>query len=676
MNLIKLKLFSVLFLFFATANVAMANFIEEVKTPTPKELVKPNNEITPKDEVLQKAATPQKDEVVNLDEPPEEIEQLDGLPARSVRIDLQVVEGAEFYDVMVIPARRIWAEPLKFRVTNESPRVRLRLSPGKYSIQTRSVDAKKMPGRWSRRTDFWVQFRPILNAYPRPNEEIEPRSSKEESIVFEWPKVEKANYYFFRLKNAQGKILRMVITKQTFLRSDVKIDSDYSWVISPMSTKNEYKTLLRNDRLAPYQRFSVLTPDTDGRGTLIKITGHPKAYKYQFEVVGVDKTDETSQPSIVDSYDPSYRFRLPPGEYEMRARHIFPDETKSEWSPPARFFIKRFVPKLVGPTKDEEVESTSDDDSKVTLRWAKDETASKYKVFVFDSENKLILTETTSENFVTVKLPHEADYKWGVRAYSAREPASEMKPDQATGTFRINKYIPLEMNVAEEPSQFYGWAKHVSSMESYYGENYDNNSIVRQDIFGGEGEAAVGYWWRKTRFGVLAHASLAGFLYEGTIYNYTNYGLHLGYRHLLPNGDRVRVWLGVNYREIPEVLTHPFTTEVNYSKIKSMGPQLQGSFLRPIDDKWAFMATGSLFYSAEDRGTPLDTEQVPQLSYRLSLMGAYKYSSDIRLVGGYSYKVEAGAYYSADTPGAINKSQVSGHYLSLMLEYALEEKMK
>jgi hypothetical protein len=610
---------------------------------------------------------------------PEEIQSSESdIPARTVRIDLGKVEEAVEYDVLIKPTKKIWSEPFRFRVPSGDPKVRVRLSPGEYSVQTRSINAVRSPGKWSKPQIFWINFRSIANAYPSEGAEIVPKGSTAENIVFEWPAVEKANYYLFRLKNENGELIRTAITQQTWISSVVSINSKYSWQVNPMTSKNEWKVLVRKDAKANYTNFKITTPDDDARGTLVKINKHPRAIKYQFEVVSVAENDVTGEPSIVDSYEPTVRLRFPPGEYEMRARNIYSDNSISQWSAPSRFFIKQFMPRKIYPEIATEIDPTDNEKAKVPLKWTTDSKNAFFRVFVFDLEGNLVFSKRTKETEIIAEVPHNRKYRWTVRAYSSREPASGVVDpnDSDFNGFSVAEYIPLSLASGEEGSQLYGWAKHISSIEDYSSNNFEENARVKQTIFGGEGEGAIGYWSRKLRVGVLAHASLAGLIYEGQNYNYANYGVHVGKRFLLDNGDRLRVWLGVTYREMPEVITNPFTSKVVYSRINSLGPQLQTQYIRPLSDKWGLNFMGSVYLSQQDQGTPNGEDQLQRTSFRFSALASYNKSKELRYLAGYTYRLEESAYKSIDVPTELNSAKISGHYLSFMIEWSLADKQK
>jgi hypothetical protein len=610
---------------------------------------------------------------------PEEIQSSESdIPARTVRIDLEKVDEASEFDVLIKPTKRIWSEPFRFRVAASDAKVRVRLSPGEYSIQTRSINVIKSPGKWSKPQIFWINFRSIVNAYPPEGAEIVPKGSTSENIIFEWPVIEKAKYYLFRLNNEKGELIRSAITRQTWISSVVSINSKYSWQVNPMTSKNDWKILIRKGSKANFTNFKIMTPDDDARGTLVKINNHPRAIKYQFEVVSVDENDITGEPSIVDSYEPTVRLRFPPGEYEMRARNIYSDNSISQWSAPSRFFIKQFMPRKIYPEIATEIDPTDNDKAQVPLKWTSDSKNALYRVFVFDLDGNLVFSKSTKENQITVEVPHDNNYRWTVRSYSSREPASgAVDPNDADfNGFSVKKYIPLALASGEEGSQFYGWVKHISSIEDYSSNNYEENARVKQTIYGGEGEGAIGFWSRKHRVGLLAHASLAGLIYEGKNYNYANYGVHVGKRFLLDNGDRLRFWLGMTYREMPEVITNPFTSKVVYSRISSLGPQLQTQYVKPLTDKWGLSFMGSIYLSQQDQGTPNGADQLQRTSFRLSALASYSKSKELRYLSGYTYRLEESAYKSEAVPTELNSARISGHYLSFMIEWSLAEKQK
>ena len=610
--------------------------------------------------------------------PVENPDDINDVPARMVNIELNQAEGASYYEVHVVPAQKRWSEPYKFVVDNQSPFVRLRLTPGKYSVRTRSLSDKKMPGRWGEFKQFWVQFRSPSQIYPGPKAVIEPKTKGTESIIFEWPKVKSARAYLFMLKDKSGKVLKLAQTKQTWIKAEVGVDSKYKWSITPMSHLNEYQVLLRRQNLLTFNSFEILKPGEGARGTLIQVSAMKKVVKYQYEVVKITKQNEVSAPSFFESYDPETRLRLPPGEYEFRTRGVYGDNTQTEWSPPSRFFVKTFPPAKQSPVNNAEIEPTDDINAKVTLNWKSDPEVATYEVLVYDQKDHIIVREKTADNSITLSLPHDSKYKWQVRGFtSSREPASEPPPPgKDAAEFSISEYIKLDLSPAEEPSQYYAWGKYIVSVLQYRGENYDNNAIVKQSLFGGEGEAGLGYWSRKRGLGLLGSGSWAGFKFRNKYYTYENVGVHVGYRKLMPNGDRLRTWFGISYQEIPEILTNPFTTAVDFSKLKSLGPQLQFSYMHSLDKNFGWHVFASAYRGVKDLGTPNGLPQSSISAYRLGIYGTYSGYEQYKMMAGYMFKYDHASYGTTDVSGINNSAVTTGHYLSFILEFALEKPEK
>jgi len=602
---------------------------------------------------------------------------LENAPARVTRIELTPNPDAKFYEVSIVPRLDAWKKPLKLKFLSTLKTLRLRLTPGMYYAKTRSVSAEEIPGPWSQPMPFKVDFKSSTTYIPADGSNIEPRGTGKEIVTFEWSSQKKVRDFLFVLRDKNKKVIHMVKTPHTWHLSPVASRATYSWHVIPFPDDFKLKKAVMAIPESDFKNFTVLTPSLEGRRTQVQIKPDPKAYRFQFEVVSVNREDNTSEPSTVESNVPEMNFKLSPGEYEIRARQIYPDESSSEWSAPGKFFVRRYFPAIQYPSP-KEVIDPQDDIEKVRLEWKLDKDADEYQVYIWSDKNELIETVVVKENFYVAKLASGGNFKWAVRALSAREPVQiPLEPEQhAKSSFSIDKYISYNLLSAEESSQYYAWYRQISSLENYRSKNYENNAIVRQDIYGGESEGAIGYWWRKNKVGVMGHSSFSGLMFRGKIYTYQNFGAHLGYRKILDDESRLRMWLGVNFREMPEVLTHPFTTEVIYSKIRSLGPQFQVSYIKTLRDKWGLQLDGSVYLSQWSYGTPNGQPLLMKPSVRLSALTSYKYNEDFRFMGGYAYRYDQAAYLSGDTPGAINFASISGHYVSVMIEFALEERKK
>ncbi|MEK2645799.1 hypothetical protein [Bdellovibrio sp. BCCA] len=610
-----------------------------------------------------------------------QVDTQDGLkqdtPARSIRVTLGTVENAAFYEAQVVPYKHIWAQPMQFTVPTAEPIIRLRLNPGQYQIRTRSLSDQRMPGPWGPYKAFWVNFSPLRSAFPKPNSVVEAKSDKNETITFEWPKKDGAKFYLYILKNHKGENLRILLTKRNWLRESLQPESQYYWSVLPVQNKSHALSLLKQTGGVSCHRFSLVKATEGGRVLNVKVTANNKAEKYQFEVVSVSKNNETSEPSTYDSFSPGVALKLAPGEYEIRSRYILEGNTPSEWSAPSSFFIARSAPRPLSPEPQSTVESTDDLKSQTRFEWLADKGADRYEFSLFADDGSLIETKITQDPWVILNLPAGQRYKWSVKALSPREKSNPVDRAPASATeFAINNYVKLDLGVSEESSQFYGWARQISSFSSLKGANYDLNSIVNQTLYSGETEGAIGYWHRKSRLGVLGQVGTSGVIIDGQYHAYNDAGIHLGYRHILANGARLRFWLGYAYKEIPEVLTHPFTSQVDVKLLKSMGPELRTAYFASITERIGYQIQASYYLGTQDLGTPNGLSQKNRYSYKGSLFGTYQSDELNKWLIGYTYNVEHAEYATNDPIGLPNTVELTGHYLSLMYEFGLQAPLK
>lgn len=605
----------------------------------------------------------------------EDVAEEEDVPARTVYIEIAPnFEETASSQIQVRPYDQQWAEPYTFNIEHDKPFVRVRLTPGRYAIRTRALDDRKLPGNWSKWSDFWIRFKAPESLYPPDQAQVPPKVNGAEKITFEWPYSKEAVYYLFILKNKEGQILKFARTKKTWISVEVKTNSDYTWSVLPLSQENEWISKNNPENLSFFQfnSFHVLPGPENGKSVRLEVQAYPRALKYEYELLKFNRDDEAGPPSYLESYEPNFKVQLAPGSYEMRVRMYLDNGTISHWSSPYRFFVQFDQPKSLFPANGGMVDSTDDDVSKVLVKYEGFTDVGKYVIYVYSEKGELLKQFESQETETVLQLPHDATYRWQVMAYGPGEPLRDPPPiDENTYKFSINTYVPLLLSATEEPSHIYSWGRYWISYMDYVGKNYDANSLIQQPILGGTGELALGYWHRKSGYGLLMHGSLSGFSLDSGLYNYAEGGIDVGRRIIYPDGARLRYWLGVSYREFPEFVANSTLTAYGFTRIKNWGPQAQVSYMDQFDDKYGWHAYGVLYYGVGAVETPGGAEQVPQLSMTLGIFGTYRSSQSTKWMVGYSYRQENVAYKSADRTGRDNQSQVSGHFLNLSLEMSL-----
>lgn len=596
------------------------------------------------------------------------------VPARSTIIEFTSTEGATRYQVQIRSYSRFWAHNYEFELPGDDPKLRIRLNPGQYGVRTRAFDGEGFYGPWSGWQKFWIHYTPSTSVYPPEGAVIKPKSGVRELINFEWPIDKQAYGYLFVLRDAEQNVIRKEVIRTPWNLVELELAASYSWAFFPLRTPQEYKA---KDPQLPveqnYYSFRIQGPAPGTKDMQITATESPRATKYQFEFLKLDAKGERGDSSVFESPVPDFKIAIAPGTYEARVRTFFSDNSISDWSPPWQFFVPYEKVRVISPS-DNTVLDPIDFQHPVTLKWHPQLDVHHYVVYIYDPQGGFVKSYSSEKPTVDITLEHNRMYRWLVIPYSANQ--SEIKPpempDYAT-RLKVDRYIPLLMATSEEPSHIYGWGRYYTSMIDYQGRNYDLNSKVEQPIYGGTGEVALGYWHRKSHFGLLGHVGLSGFEVNNSIYNYASGGLHLGYRYFMENGNRLRLWLGYAYQEFPEFLRDPFLKNYDYHRIDTAGPQLQISYMGDFANhpKYGWHVYGTLYRGIEGMQTPNGLPIVPEISFTLGAFGTYKWTDDQKWMLGYAYRQENIRYKSNDRTGLDNFSQTTGHYLNLSIEFGL-----
>lgn len=592
-------------------------------------------------------------------------------PARTVFLELDAVEDAKYYDVQVRPANNAWIEPLKIRTSGQA--MRFRLSPGRYELRARSVNDRVAPGEWGPWADFWVHFRPPENVSPANLTVIDPKGSSNEVVTFEWPEVSGARFYLFRINDSSGKNIRTVKTQKTWITSELSVNGKYLWSVSPLLNSEQANA---PDLKPTWNSLTISRPNESLRPILFQVQALPDVDKYQFEFVKFIGENETGEPSRFDSKIPDVKVRLGPGSYEMRVRTVFNDETLGDWSAPEKFYVAIPAPNLTSPKSGESIDP-SDLENKVTLKWQSIAEAYRYRVQVYNSKNVKIIEETITDRSLVAKLAADDTYTWSVQAFSqfepVREPAVNAEMSVAKESFKIDPYVKLDLSSAEEPSQFYGWARQITSFAEYDSRNWDTSNRIQQKLFGGTSEAAIGFWHRKSNYGLLASGSLSGFTIQADTHFYTGASILLARRTLFEDGSRLRVWIGAAYKEVPEILTADSANVFRFENVSSYGPEARVSYMRSINERWGWHTFANLYFGVIGGRSANGEAPFNNYSASAGLQASYRYSESITAMFGYTYQAEEARYPSQDLFKNPNVARMAGHYLGFTVLFGLEK---
>ena len=627
---------------------------------------------------VEQEETLSQDSLLNQNISSEEIkslsEKVDPL-ARTVRFELEEIQNSKGYDIEVISSDKRWNKKHKFRISDN--KLRLRLTPGKYKVRTRTYNQDEFSGSWSEWLDFNVHFRIPTEVYPQDAEVIKPIGEKAEKITFEWVTTPGAIAYLFELKDANGDYIEKKLINSYYKTMTLEVNSKYSWAITPLKTIEEANA---PDLFRKFQNFEISRPAENLTPIFIDIEKRRTAVRYEMEFQKKIGEGKFSQPTIYESVLPEFRGRLDPGAYEMRVRAIYDDKSKSAWGPPTPFYVPFTSAVAKSPREgffsSAVVESDHPTDVSVDIKWKEVPGAELYVLYVYDDIGEIIQKHETQKLIHAVVLEPGARYHYHIQAYSKGEP--RRKPPEVgdrTYPFAIKRYVPIALLNVEEPSDLYGWLNYHTSKIKYRSESYDQNSLTENTLDGGSGEAAVGFWHRKSKFGALAFYNMSGFSLRGDYFFYDTYGAQIGYRYFYSKRSRLRMWVGMAKKSIPQLITIPNTSVLDVKNVESTGYYFQATYMEDINTLYGWYLLGSYYrMGAGMESTPNGLELKHMDSLHLGVYLTRVFQEKYRLRLGYAFKDEKAVYptnsqvYTSD-----NQVRIYGHYISLLFEFALRD---
>ncbi len=517
--------------------------------------------------------------------------------------------------------------------------------------------------------------------WPGEDEFIKRAGNAPLTVRFQWPKVPGAKRYYFVLRDMWARTVRdtMVILPTFTMTFDSP--QRFKWTVMPVMTTDDKsssaspsdapKTPPLSLLEAKWRAFEIDPTDNSLKVTPILAQTQANVIAYQAEVVRVYTRNESGRARIFEDKAPMVQARLPVGAYRVRTRGVTGRFTHkietTEWSAPQRLFILGAAPKLLSPQPGEEFTATDEFKSEVTLKWETSPEAERYHVRVLDQEGKAVLDQFTIEPRTKIYVPDRSRFRWQVAAYYEdepdRKPAFDAPPTQE---FATGAYSQVKITAAEEPFEFYGWAKQITSVESYQSQANDVGGKVDQQIFGGTSELAGGYWFPGRGLGMLAALSMAGFIIDRTTFFYEGGSLLLGTKIGFIGGQRLRLWAGLGYRELP-FLKPISATEITIDKMQNYGPDLRFSFLDEFGGIYGYHIFAAYYGAMASVKTPNGLPQRVRHSYNFGLQGSMRLRDWLVGMFGYTYKVESGAFQSIDSTAGDNTIQLSGHYLGITL---------
>ena len=222
-----------------------------------------------------------------------------------------------------------------------------------------------------------------------------------------------------------------------------------------------------------------------------------------------------------------------------------------------------------------------------------------------------------------------------------------------------------------------GWfftASYLVTGVSYKGKDYDSGispNAELHDLFGGTGRFGVGYLNSESPWGFLGIIDLSGFNIGDHTYNFGSIELNGIRRTRIGSNGELRQQFGLYYKELPVLVNLNWVNQsFEVSTIDAGGPHYGIEYWWALSQKLGFQLNAHGYYSVLTFKTPNGGKINPDLTYQLGLLGSYKLGPKTTGLMGYAYRVDSISYESKTTNNQ-NKASIYGHYLNLLMEWAL-----
>ena len=411
------------------------------------------------------------------------------------------------------------------------------------------------------------------------------------------------------------------------------------------------------------------TPVPGVKNYWIQVESLSSSYKYQKEILGTETKIELPVAQ-------SYRWKiasLPPGVSPDQIQK-FQNQKFSETSTTVIGALA--APKIISPTH-AFIEH---------LKWEPIAGAQKYLVKIYRKTKK---GKWKRIRRAKVKKPQiRIKPKWPAGQYKAKVTAYGLlrKPSKGKAlVFELAKQRgPKFARIAElkesvsHPARFHAVASYIITQLDYLSLNKEKRTRTSFSALGGSGRLGLGFTPQNTHWGAMAFAEYSGFTVSGQTFTYftlesqVTYRKHIG-THLM------KLSSGLFLRQLPETQTSVTdSSQFDLETLFFAGPQVGFSYGIPFSSKIGLFFQTQLYYSLVSLDTPNNKPIAPTLSYQINLLGSYRLNPQWTGMVGYTFKKDSINYKtrsasdSSDSfaeSGDQNSVEISGHYLSLHLEW-------
>lgn len=213
--------------------------------------------------------------------------------------------------------------------------------------------------------------------------------------------------------------------------------------------------------------------------------------------------------------------------------------------------------------------------------------------------------------------------------------------------------------------------QYIITQVQYQGVSYEGDAKPRFKALTGAAHLTLSKFAASKALGLQLGLGWGGILYNQRNTFLFEQEVSALWRNNLSYRWDLRLHLGLNRKDFPEATVDPDTDAITIATMNSVGVKIGSevwfAWQRNLGLQMHGYYTRSL-QGASALGTKLDGGQ----SLTLGLLGNYRWTPKISLLGGYTYTQDSfsfAGYNSITEKAGRNEISLTGHYLKLMVEY-------
>lgn len=510
-------------------------------------------------------------------------------------------------------------------------------------------------------------------------------------VNFEWEAIEDAKTYEIELrqvkeeKDAEAKTFSFKVKEAAWSgrlapgKYMMKLRSkDYRGVPGDWSPESEFNVGLENVNLSyPQSGAKISSKEEKSVNMDFQWSAVGGAEKYQFTLTSEDGKIQINE-TLKDTH---FKSEIPVAmNYTWKVAASNKEGVASEATSVGQFAV------LGAPIQSPKVDKPESEFVR-EVKWSRPDNVSTFDVHVLKYNTTDKKWEKVKEIKDTQDESVPIDESWAGGKYQVAVRAkSPMRPHSAytKQSFTVRhgdrspaaEYTATVRKSIDRVTGWYAIASYLITEMQFKGSNPEKNSAVAYSALGGTGRIGVGWFSPATPWGFLSIIDMGGFTFNGKTQTFASAEVNGVFRYNLGDRGELRLQAGPYYKEQPETVGNPFTSQSEDFKITSAGPHCGGEYWYSLTPKLGMQLNAHFYLSLLKLSTPNGEALAPTMSTQFGFLGSYRFTPTFTGLVGYARREDRMSYNAIPSAsnfavdGDVNQSTIVGNYLNFFAEWA------